>query len=339
MGLLCGPEMAVRVDDPSSPVLLTPMFGRRQLLSAVPAVALAQAPAYAQRPTLSLATAPEGGAFVVYAQALLDMLRQVDALLEVRARPTTGSGQNVRLLEAGEVDLALVSGEVAQEVFAGINRPAGQLRVVSAMYSTPGMFVVRADSRYHSILDLKGRRVVWNTRGSGFVVQARYVMEGIGLDMDKDFEGIYIDVLSDGPQMVIEGRAAALWGGGLRWPGFVTVASSPRGGRFVVPTAQEIERIRAKFPFMVPLTVPAGLYPNQYDPIDTVGTWSFILSRADLDDTVGRRLAMDFAKAERTGQLTKHLVQSTAKNTLAAIPRQAVLQPGVAGYYRDIGLL
>jgi len=316
-----------------------PMFGRRTLLSAVPAAALASAPAHAQTPKITLATAAEGGAFVVYGQAFVDMLRSVDAVLEVRSRPSKGSGENVRLLEAGEVDLALVAGEVAQEVFAGINRPVGKLTVISAMYSTPGMFVVRADSRYHSITQLKGRPVVWNTRGSGFAVQARYVMDGLGLDMDKDFEPIYIDQLADGPPMVIEGRAAALWGGGLRWPGFVTVATSPRGARFVVPTAEEISRIRTKYPFMASLSVPAGLYPGQYDSIDTIGTWSFILARADLDDAIGRRLAMDLAKAERTGQLSKHLAQSTMRNTLAAIPGPAVLQPGVAKYYRELGLL
>ena len=316
-----------------------PMFGRRTLLSAVPAVALAPASAHAQTPKITLATAAEGGAFVVYGQALMDMLRAVDAVLEVRGRPTKGSGENVRLLEAGEVDLALVSGEVANEVFSGINRPVGKLTVVSVMYSTPGMFVVRADSRYHSITQLKGRPVVWNTRGSGFAIQARYVMDGLGLDMDKDFEPIYLEQLVDGPPMVIDGRAAALWGGGLRWPGFVTVATSPRGARFVVPTAEEIARIRTKYEFLRPLSVPAGLYPGQYDPIDTIGTWSFILAHADLDDAIGRRLAMDLAKADRTGLLTKHLAQSTAKNTLAAIPRAAVLQPGVAKYYREIGLL
>jgi TRAP transporter TAXI family solute receptor len=318
---------------------IRPVFGRRRLLSAIPVVALGATRAQAQQSKLTLATAAEGGAFVVYAQALLDVLRAVDAVLEIRGRPTKGSGENVRLLEAGEVDLALVAGEVAHEVFAGINRPVGKLTVISVMYSTPGMFVVRADSRYHSITQLKGRPVVWNTPGSGFAVQAHYVMDGLGLDMDKDFEPIYIDRLADGPPMVIEGRAAALWGGGLRWPGFVTVATSPRGARFVVPTAEEIARIRKKYGFMASLSVPAGLYPGQYDPIDTVGTWSFILARADLDDAIGRRLAMDLARAERTGLLTKHLAQSTAKNTLAAIPSPAVLQPGVAKYYRELGLL
>ncbi len=36
--------------------------------------------------------------------------------------------------------------------------------------------------------------------------------------------------------MVIDGRAAALWGGGLRWPGFVKVANNPGGARFIAPT-------------------------------------------------------------------------------------------------------
>jgi hypothetical protein len=181
--------------------------------------------------------------------------------------------------------------------------------------------------------------VVWPGRGTGFAIQARYVMEGLGLDMDKDFEAIWLERLPDGPAMVIDGRAVALWGGGLRWPGFVEVANSPRGARFIAPSAEEVQRIRARYPFMKQFTVPAGLYHGQYDPIETVGTWSFIFARADLDDATGRRLAVALYKAARTGGLTKHLVQSTAKNTLAAIPGPDVLQPGVAKYYREVGLL
>ncbi len=44
-------------------------------------------------------------------------------------------------------------------------------------------------------------------------------------------------------------------------------------------------------------------------------------------------------KAEKTGQLTKHLLQSTARNTLAVVPARDTLQPGVMSYYRAVGLL
>src|SRR5260370_19647110 len=181
-----------------------PMFGRRKLLSAAPvAVVLAPAVVRAQSVKLTLGTAEEGGAFAPYAAALLDLLKSVDPLMEIRAVPTKGTGENVPKLETGEFDLGLVSGEVAHELFAGLNRPVGKLKVISVMYSTPGMFAVRADSRYRRIMDLKGRSVVWNGRGSGFAVQARYVIDGLGLDMDKDFEPIYLTRLADGPPMII----------------------------------------------------------------------------------------------------------------------------------------
>lgn len=293
----------------------------------------------AQSRSITFGTASEGGGFVIYAAAFLEAMRSIDPTFEIRPVTTRGTLQNIPMLEAGEVDIGMVFGEAAHELFAGIGRPPTKLRVVSVMYSTPGMFVVRAESRYRTISDLKGRAVVWNSRGSGLAIQGRYAMDGLGLDAEKDFVPIYTEKLTEGPQLVIDGSAAALWGGGSRWPGFVTVANSSRGARFVVPTAAEIARIIARHPFMKKLTVPASQYRGQYDPIDTVGSWSFILARADLDDAIGYRIARSMHMAERSGQFTKHLAETTIKNTMAAVENPELLQPGVARYYKELGLL
>ncbi len=106
---------------------------------------------------------------------------------------------------------------------------------------------------------------------------AGYVLDGLGLDMERDFTAIYLDRAGDGPAMVLDGRAAALWGGGVGWPGFARVAGE--GGRFIAPDAGEIGRIRAKHAFLKPLTVPAGAYPGQGAAIHSVGSWAFILAR------------------------------------------------------------
>ena len=37
--------------------------------------------------------------------------------------------------------------------------------------------------------------------------------------------------------------------------------------------------------------MPAGSYPNQTAPIDSVGSWSFVLARENLPDDVAYRLA------------------------------------------------
>ena len=279
---------------------------------------------------ITLATATPGGGFPLYGGVVAEVINAVDPLLQVECRNTKGSTENVPLLEASQVDLGLVTGEVA---FARVTT----LRILTAMYSTPGMFVVRGGSPAHSIADLKGRPVAFGAAGSGLVILARYVLDGLGLDMERDFQAIFLDHAGDGPAMVLDRRAAALWGGGIGWPGFAKVAEA--GGRFIAPSTAEATQIRAKHTFLKALTVPASAYPGQNAPIQSVGSWSFILARPDLPDEVGYRLSKALHQGE--AQLAAKLDQAketTAANTVAAAPDPALIQPGVARYLKEIGV-
>lgn len=208
--------------------------------------------------TLSLGTATPGGGFPLYGNAFAEVMNTADPQMSIAPRNTKGSNENIPLLEKGELDLALVAGEPAYEAFAGIGRAPVRLKILTAIYSNPGMFVVRADSPYRTIRDLVGQPVAFGAKGSGLPILARYVLDGLGLKQDEDFKAIYLDRAGDGPAMVEDGRVAALWGAGIGWPGFAAPASSPSGARFIAPSAEEIARIRAKHAFLKPLTVPAG---------------------------------------------------------------------------------
>ncbi len=294
----------------------------------------------ADKTRVTLGTATPGGGFPVYGQAVTETINETDPSLHVEPRNTKGSTENVPLLEADHLDLALVQGEVAHEAIGGIGRPRADLRILAAMYSTPGMFVVRADSTYRSIEALRGKPVAFGAAGSGLVILARYVLDGLGLDRDRDFQAIFLERAGDGPKMVMDGTAAALWGGGTGWPGFTAVAQGPAGARFVVPDAGGIRRILAKHPFLKPMTGPAGSYPGQEAPIASVGSWSFIMTRPSLPEALAYRLAKALHRAE--GALGRRLAQAaetTAANTVAAAPRPEVIHPGVQRYFREIGLL
>ncbi len=289
--------------------------------------------------TISLGTATPGGGFPVYGAAFADIMNAADRPLSIEPRNTKGSNENIPLMELGKLDIALVAGEPAYEAFMGIGRPATPLKILTAMYSSPGMFVVRADSPYKTIRDLVGQPVAFGAKGSGLPILSRYVLDGIGLKQDEDFKSIYLDRAGDGPAMVQDGRTAALWGAGIGWPGFATVASSPGGARFIAPDAAEIARIRARHTFLKPLTVPAGSYPGQTEAINSVGSWSFILTRADLPDDVAYRLARTLHGVEAA--LCKKLAQAcetTAANTIAAAPKQELIHPGVMKYLKEIGV-
>ena len=170
------------------------------------------------------------------------------------------------------------------------------------------------------------------------MILARYVLDGLGLDQQRDFQAIFLDAAGDGPKMVMDGRAAALWGGGIGWPGFVTLAQA--GGRFIAPSAEEIERIRAKHSFLKPLTISAGSYPGQSTAIDSVGSWSFVMARPTLPDDLAYRLARDLHRGE--ADIARRLPQAsetTAANTAAAVPHIELIHSGAARYLREIGLL
>jgi TRAP transporter TAXI family solute receptor len=292
----------------------------------------------AQSGGVKFGTASEGGGFIVYAGAFVDAIKWANPSIGIKPMPTRGSVENVPLLQEGKIDIGLVFGEVAQQLFNPKDGPPTKLKVICTVYASPGMFVVRADTRHRTIEDLKGRPIVWN--GGALALQARYVMGALDLDPDKDFEAIYTERLTEGPAMILEGRASALWGAGNRWPGFVKVASDPRGARFITPDKEQIDRIVAKHNFMRRIAVPAGRYPGQSDPLLTIGSWSYVLARPYLDDSVGYALAAALHKVEKAGGLfSGQLAESTVKNTLASLPRLDVLQGGVELYYREIGAI
>ena len=298
-------------------------------------------PASAQEKTVvTHGTATPGGGFPVYGDAFAATLNDMDHSLSVQPKNTKGSTENVPLLEAGSLDTGQVTGEVTYEAVAGIGRAPANLKILSAMYSNTGMFIVRADSPYRTIADLKGKPIAWGAGGSGFVVLARYAMDGLGLDMNKDFQPILLEKAADGPAMVLDGRVAALWGGGVGWPGFEAVAKGPAGARFIAPNANEVKLITTKHSFIKPLTLPAGSYPGQTAPVNTVGSWAFVLARPTLPDDVAYRMVRALHKGEAAiGKRLAQAGESTMANTLAAAPRVDLLHPGTQRYLREIGLL
>lgn len=298
--------------------------------------ALAAAAAHGGELTLTLATATPGGGFTLYGEALAAAVRMADPSIEIRLRQTAGSGENLPLLRGGQVDIALVEGTAAQEAMqAGRLAPRA---VVAAMYPSPTAFAVRADSPFRSIADLRGERVVFGAAGSGFVTAARYLLEGLGLEMGKDFQPVLLNSAGEGPPMVIERRAAAMWGGGIGWPAFRAIADAPAGARLIVPGEEEIARIRSRHPFLKPMTLPAGSYRGQDRDLLTLGTWSLILARPGLPEEAAYR----FVRALHGSQpaLGARLVparDTTPDNTLAASSPDE-LHPGTLRYLREIGV-
>jgi hypothetical protein len=323
--------MACRT-PPTAPVTDPPPTATRRRLLASACAALA-APALLPRPAGAislphwrLATSTPGGGFALYGETLVRLVNDRSTLMT--AVPTSGTAENLALLQAHKVHAALVQGTVASEVLA---RPdADGLRIFFAMYPSPGLLAVPAASPLQRLHDVRGQRVVFGVRSSGLVTLARQVFGSLAIDIDRDCEAVYVEQAAQAPRLVLAGEAAALWGAGEGWPGFMALAQAPGGARFIAPDVLQIDSIRRLHPHLQAMQVAAGAYPGITEPLPTVGSVNFILVHKDQELMPVRFYA---AVMKRIGPaLAAALPQaafSTLENTRASAPSPALLHPGV----------
>lgn len=288
----------------------------------------ASTPLAAAAAPLRLGTSTAGGGFALYGETLERLLNAHAGRDLLRARRTRGTVENLDLLRRGELDAALVQGTAASEVLQ--QGAASGLRVLWAMYPSPGMLAVPAASAVRRLEDLRGRPVVFGVRSSGLVSLARQVFDGLGLDIDRDFQAIYVEQAAESPRLVLAGQAEALWGAGEGWPGFTTLAQAPGGARFLGPAPAQLPGILAKYPLLQAMTVPAGLYPGIAEPLATVGSVNLILARADLDEA--RALAFVQGLQAVAAQLAQALPQAafgSLDSTRASVPAADLLHPAL----------
>jgi uncharacterized protein len=174
---------------------------------------------------------------------------------------------------------------------------------------------------------------VMGTQASGVTALGRTVLDSLQVEVKP----IFLEKAADGPPMLMDGRADALWGAGVGWPAFATLAK--QGGRFIGPTPEEIKTILAKNPALQAVTLPARSYPGQDAPLPSVGSWSYVLATDKLKEDTAFILARAIHRAEAA--LAARLEQAretTMVNTMAAAPRPDLLHPGVRRYLREAKL-
>src|SRR2546422_3116908 len=96
----------------------------------------------AEKTVVVLGTATPGGGFPVYGAAVADIINETDPTLAVQTRNTKGSTENVPLLEAGQVDLALRQRQDVHPALPRLPPSPPHLTSLAGLYSTPGQFVV-----------------------------------------------------------------------------------------------------------------------------------------------------------------------------------------------------
>ena len=111
---------------------------------------------------LILGTATPGGGFPLYGDAFAEMVNAQEPKHSRRAAQHQGLDRERAAARSGQARHRARRGRDRER---RARRIAGRrLRIVAAMYSSPGMFIVRADSPYRTIADLRASRWCWERR-------------------------------------------------------------------------------------------------------------------------------------------------------------------------------
>jgi TRAP transporter TAXI family solute receptor len=233
--------------------------------------------------TLTIGTASPGGTYFVYGEGLARILTR-ELRTTVWARSTDGPSENIKLLEAGEIQLGFVTLGIAQQGWNGVGDwTAGKrfraMRAVFPMYDTPFQFMVLRDTGLLTVSDLSGKRVGIGPAGG---TTGTYIPEFFkSLKIDAQLQtGTWVDLAAN----VHDGSLDALAvGAGVPFPSFLELERKTKV-RYLPLGPDQIVALRLAMPELGPSVVAAGTYPSLLRHYQTVGLFNFAVAHSILPD-------------------------------------------------------
>ncbi len=145
--------------------------------------------ALAQQLNIAIATGGTGGVYYPLGGGMANVLSKYVPGVAATARVTGGSVDNLKLIGSKQSEVALVMVDAALDALKGEDKFKGnkvEVRTLMVLYPNR-MHVVTVEGKgIEKMSDLKGKRVSTGSPGSATEVMAFRVIEGAGLDKDKD---------------------------------------------------------------------------------------------------------------------------------------------------------
>lgn len=242
---------------------------------------------------LNIATGGTAGTYYPIGGALAELLNKNIQGMNASAQSTGAAVANINMLKAGDVDLALVQNDIAYYAFNGKEMFEGKqvanLRGIAALYPETIQFVTTADSGIKSIADLKGKKVAVGASGSGSEANARQILAEVGITYD-DITPQYLS-FGEASDALKDGNVDA----GVVVAGFPTAAIQDLGASksaVVIEIPKDIQaKLKDKYPYYTPITIPAGTYPGQEKDVDTVAVKCILIGTDKINDDLGGQIA------------------------------------------------
>ncbi|ALE74411.1 C4-dicarboxylate ABC transporter substrate-binding protein [Pseudonocardia sp. EC080610-09] len=282
-------------------------------------------------PRLVIAGGVQPGVYISLARTLAALWQErLGPATSTEVLTTAGSTQNMQLLVSGAATVAISQVDVAADVAAGVTGATEPL-ALARLYDDVTHVVVRRDSRYRSLDDLRGARVSIGPAGSGYQPIALRLLDvaGIGTAGLGEQAGLG---LPDAVEALRGGRIDAFfWSGGVPTDGIRELADELPIR--LLDLGAVLDRMRERFPVYSVGTVPANTY-GLPGPVSCLSVRNVLLATAGMPDTTARSLIdAAFAGQPRLAQASPAAVTVDSRSAIGTQP--IALHPGAVEFYRS----
>ena len=282
---------------------------------------------------LVIAAGEPSGVYYRYGEGLAQALSADLPRTTVRTRVTSGSVDNVVLLDRREAALAFSLADTAAEAVAGTGpfREPVPLRALARLYTNSVHVVVRQAAPVDRVADLRGLRVSVGAAGSGTELTATRMLAVAGLGGPSAVQAVRAGVRESAEALAAGRLDAFFWSGGLPTEGIAELVGAAEVR--LLPTDDLLAGMRAEHgEYVVEQTIPSSVYGTSGD-VSTIGVPNLLLVRADLPDDLARALTAGLFAAQP--ELVEAHPEARTLDERSAITTAPVpLHPGAAAYYR-----
>ncbi len=289
---------------------------------------------------LVMATGGASGTYYPLGAAIAGIWNEGMGDVDVKVLTTGASVENIRLLDKGEVQAAIVQNDVLDYAWNGTDLFEGDkiegIQAIGTLYPEVVQVAASTESGITDVRGLRGKRVSVGDSGSGVELNAKQILEGYGLSFgDIEMQNLSFKESAD----AIRGGMldACFVTAGVPNAALQELASS--SGIVLVPVSgAEAKAVCTGYPFYTKTVIPGGTYRGTDADVQALSVKATLVVSASLsEDTVYR---MTKALFEHLGELGEAHPKGRDLSAPAAISGVTIyFHPGAIKYYRECGAM
>ena len=286
-----------------------------------------------------LATGGTGGTYYPFGGAIANIWNTKIENMNVTAQATGASAENLRLINKGEAEYAIVQNDVMDYAYNGKDLFAGEklenIMTIGTLYPEVVQIAVSKDSGIKSVADFRGKRISVGDAGSGVEFNAKQILEGYGLTFD--------DIKKS--NLSFKESAEGIQNGTL--DGCFVTAGVPNAalqelafsaGLVLVPVdSVAAEKICKKYNYYTVTSIPGGTYKGTDSDTAALAIKATLAVNAKLDEEIVYQMTK--ALFENLDSLAAAHAKGKEVSAKAAVTGVSVpFHPGAKKYFTEIGL-